>query len=277
MTDLARYYVVFAAAGLLLATSAAGRAQQPSPTAYQIHRDVIRGRVTTDSGKVVPGADIAVTMAPDRVSQFGKSDSAGRYEVVFERGTGDYLVHVSALGREAFRKRVTRTGSDSVFAVDASLKSSVQQLAPVAVQAARTRVAREIGNSLPNPVGGKEEVAGNGVYATVSPDQRGNLDALASVVPGISAVSGGGVSVLGLAPSQNGSTLNGLAFDGGSVPRGARTQSVISSSTYDPSRGGFSGAQTQVTLAPGDINLTDRKSTRLNSSHTTVSRMPSSA
>lgn len=254
----ARLSLVCTAAGLLLTAPASSRAQQPLPTSYQIHRDVIRGRVTTDSGRAVSGADIAVTMAPDRVTQFGKSDSTGHYELVFERGTGDYLVHVSALGREAFRKRVTRNGADSLFSVDASLKPSVQQLAPVAVQATRARIARETGNGFPNSVGGKEEIGGNGVYATVSPDQRGNLDALAGVVPGISAVPGGGVSVLGLAPSQNGATLNGLAFDGGSVPRGARTQSVVASSTYDPSRGGFSGAQTQVSLAPGDINMTRR-------------------
>lgn len=245
-------------AGLLLAAANGGHAQQPSPASYQIHRDVIRGRVTTDSGKVISGADVAVTMAPDRVTEFAKSDSSGRYELVFERGTGDYLVHVSAVGREAFRKRVTRIGADSVFTVDASLKASVQQLAAVTVQARRTRIARETGNSLPNPVGGKEDIAGSGVYATVSPDQRGNLDALAGTIPGISAVPGGGVSVLGLAPAQNSTTLNGLAFDGGSVPRGARTQSMVASSTYDPSRGGFSGAQTQVSLSPGDINMSRR-------------------
>ncbi len=45
-----------------------GHAQQPSSNSYQIHRDLIRGRVATDSGVVIPGADIAVTMAPDRVT-----------------------------------------------------------------------------------------------------------------------------------------------------------------------------------------------------------------
>ncbi|HTI64396.1 MAG TPA: hypothetical protein VL524_12800, partial [Gemmatimonadaceae bacterium] len=57
-----------AAAPLCLATHAS-LAQQPAP-AYQIHRDLIRGRVTTDSGVVVIGAEVAVTMAPDRTTQF---------------------------------------------------------------------------------------------------------------------------------------------------------------------------------------------------------------
>jgi hypothetical protein len=239
------------------ATSTPARAQQAPAPSYQIHHDVIRGRVTTDSGKVIAGAEVAVTMAPDRTSRFAKSDSAGRYEIAFEQGTGDYLVHIAAVGREAFRKRVTRTGSDSVFTVDAAMKSSVQQLAPVTVQANRTRIPRETGG-IGNSVGGHEETAGAGVTAAVPADQRGNLDAMMAALPGMTAVQGGGVSVLGLAPTQNGATLNGLAFDGASVPRGARTQASVASSTYDPSRGGFSGAQTQIALSPGDINLSRR-------------------
>jgi len=237
------------------AVAATAGAQQP---AYQIHRDLIRGRVTGDSGKVIAGADIAITMAPDRTSQFGKSDSSGHYEIVFEHGTGDYLVHIVALDREAFRKRITRTGSDSLFTVDAALKPVVHQLAAVRVEARRTRIARETGNGFPNAVGGREDVGGSGVTATVPPDQQGNLQSMAGAIPGVSAVPGGGVSVLGLAPSQNSTTLNGLAFDGASVPRGAETQTMIASSTYDPSRGGFSGAQTQVSLAPGNSYMSRR-------------------
>jgi len=71
-------------------------------------------------------------------------------------------------------------------------------------------------------------------------------------------VSDARASLLCLHGSRPAATLNGLAFDGGSVPRGARTQSVVASSTYDPSRGGLSGAQTQVSLSPGDINMTRR-------------------
>src|SRR5689334_11829520 len=104
--------------GLVCAASL-GAQQAPAPT-YQIHRDVIRGRVTTDSGVVIAGADVSITMAPDRLSEFAKTDSAGRYEIVFAKGTGDYLVHVASVGRQAFRKRVTRVGSDSIFIVDAT-------------------------------------------------------------------------------------------------------------------------------------------------------------
>lgn len=42
-----------------------------------------------------------------------------------------------------------------------------------------------------------------------------------------------------------------MAFGGGSVPRDAGKRVRFTTSTYDPARGGFSGAQTQVELQPG--------------------------
>jgi hypothetical protein len=225
--------------------------QAPTPT-YQIHHDVIRGRVTTDSGVVLAGADVAITMAPDRLSQFAKTDAAGRYEIAFDKGTGDYLVHIASIGRQAFRKRITRVGSDSVFTVDATLKAVVQQLAPVQVSAQRTKPARDQGNLRGQSLGAAEQ-SPNGVTGNVPIDQVGNLDAIAASLPGVTALPGGGVSVLGLPPGQNTTTLNGLVFSGGGLPRAANTVTRVSLSTYDPARGGFSGAQTQVALAPGNI------------------------
>jgi hypothetical protein len=60
-----------------------------------------------------------------------------------------------------------------------------------------------------------------------------------------------GLSVLGLGPEQNSVTLNGLAFTGSSLPRDARMRTRASTSTYDPSRGGFSGGQVAMELSPG--------------------------
>lgn len=242
-----------------MALGAQATAQQPvnQPT-YQIHRDVIRGRVITDSGAALANANVAVTMAPDRVTQFDTTDADGRYEVVFDKGTGDYLVHVAFTGRQTFRKRITRVGADSVFTVDAVMKSVVQQLAPVQVRATRTRPARNEALNFRTPGLGASEQSPGGVNGSIAPDLLGNLEAVAASLPGVSAVPGGGVSVLGAAPSQNATTLNGLDFGGGGIPRGANTAVRISSSTYDPARGGFSGGLTQVSLAPGNITTARR-------------------
>src|SRR6185312_7417096 len=79
-------------------------------------------------------------------------------------------------------------------------------------------------------------------------DALGDLAAMAASLPGVTLIPGAdglpnGFSVLGLGPDQNNITLNGLSFDGGELPRDAFTMSRLSTSTFDPSRGGFSGGQ----------------------------------
>lgn len=246
------------ALALLVLLCAASGAQAQAP----IHRDVVHGTVTSDSG-VVAGADVIVTMAPDRRSEAAKTDAAGHYSIIFEHGTGDYLVHVSATGFETFRKRVTRTGADSALTVDVKLtKGGVQQLARVQVKASAEKPQRSDAYFHENEVGASERES-QGVNGAVPADQTGDLTAAAGLVPGV-AMTPGGFSVGGLSSSQNSTTLNGMAFGGADVPRDARTSVRVASSTYDPSRGWFSGGNEDVTLAPGQIFSTRRAHLTLN-------------
>jgi hypothetical protein len=64
-------------------------------------------------------------------------------------------------------------------------------------------------------------------------------------------VGASGISVLGLNSAQNRTTLNGMAFGGAGLPRDAQVQVRLATSPYDPSRGGFSGAETAVELSSG--------------------------
>lgn len=218
-------------------------AQQPA------HTEILRGRVLADSGATpISGADVVAVMAPDRATQATKTDSAGRFELRFPNGTGDYLVHVDLMGWQSWRKRVTRTGADTVLAVDVRLAAKAIALAPITAQAERPRPTRTPG-IMPG-TGAKEEVVA-GVSAAVGPEQAGDLAAMASTIPGVNAVPGG-VSVLGLPPSANNATLNGMSFGSGDVPREARTWTRVSTSSFDPARGGFSGAQVSVDLLPGN-------------------------
>ena len=60
-----------------------------------------------------------------------------------------------------------------------------------------------------------------------------------------------GFSVLGLGADQNNITLNGLNFGGTDLPRDATTQTRVTTSSFDPSRGGFSGAQISLRTNSG--------------------------
>ena len=225
----------------------------PGGALAQGHTDIIQGHVRSDSGRIIAAASIIATRAPDRAVFQTTSDSAGSLRLSIPNGTGDYLVYVSAPGWKPLRTRVTRatpSALDTVFVVDAVLTSAAaQQLAAVRVQATKPKPQR-----YPDPgtqTGASEAIVDYFVGA-VPPELAGDIAALSATIPGITPVSGG-VSVLGLDPSQNSVTLNGMAFASGSIPRAARTSTRVSSTTYDPARGWFGGANSNVELSGGGV------------------------
>jgi hypothetical protein len=223
---------------------------------YRIQRDVINGTVTTDDGVPIAGADVIVTMAPERISRATTTDSSGRYEVIFEQGTGDYLVYIRAVGRETLRRRVTREGTESTFTVNVALKPQAQELAEVRIESRAQRPGREAGLSQ-GPGAGAAEREFLTIGGALPPDLQGDLAAMAATMPGVT-LTPDGATAFGLPPMQNTATLNGLAFNGGQMPRGMQSSTRVSSSTYDPARGGFSGLETAITLRPGGF-LTSRR------------------
>jgi hypothetical protein len=213
--------------------------------------DTLRGRVTTDSGAAITGAEVVATRAPDRAFKSATTDADGNYLIVFQQGTGDYLLHVAALGRETARVRVKRTGTETTLSHDFQLKSSVQKLETVKVEAQLPdKPERDMGFPTTQP--GEAGRGVDGVTSAIPPDVRGNIASAAATVPGV-AMTPNGISVLGLDPSQNRTTLNGLSFSGTDIPRNARTYTHVAASAYDPSHGWFSGAQVEVNLQEGSI------------------------
>jgi hypothetical protein len=224
---------------LLLAATNRGMAQS--------HVDILRGTVTTDSGAVISGAEVIATMAPDRVVIRSITGPDGRYEIRVPDGSGDYLVHISALGRETLRKRATRVGNDSVLVVDARLRSATHELKPVIVQSVLPRPNRS--TAVRSETGSASKLS-DGVIGANAPSEDGVISSMAALVPGVTATPSG-VSVLGLSADQSQTTLNGLQFAGTDIPREIRSRTRVFTSSYDPARGGFSGAQVAVELSPG--------------------------
>lgn len=218
------------------------------PLQSQARHEIIRGRVTSDSGVVVRAADVIVTRTSDRVAKTTVTGPDGTYGVDWPDGTGDYVVAVSAVGFRATSMHVARTGADSVLVADIKLSATAQRLAPVVTQARRPVPDRDPGSYTAGESGGAT-VAQNAARR-LSPDQAGDLNAIAAMLPGVAIVNGG-ISVLGLGPAQNSVTMNGLAFSGTDIPRDATTRVRVLASTYDPSNGWFSGAQTAVDLVLG--------------------------
>lgn len=224
---------------VLLSLAVVCSAQAPS--------DTIRGRITGPNGAPIAGASIHVTRAPDRTTQATTTGNDGTFSVVFSEGTGDYLVHVAAPTFEAFRKRATGVSHNLV--VDAQLSPGEATLPVVVVYGSDTRPDRDAVQGV--DVGASEAFA-DGVRGATPALERGNVAALAAITPGVIA-NAGGISALGLPASQSQITLNGLAFAGTSVPRDAAVRTRVSTSTYDPARGGFASADVALELAPGGV------------------------
>jgi hypothetical protein len=208
--------------------------------------EVIRGTVTADSSHALAGIVVIVTMAPDRLSRQAITDSSGRYEIRFERGTGDYLVYSGPPGYRAFRRRIA-LGQTGLAVIDIHLVSEAAQLSAVRVVATKPRPLPD-GGFLRDPTA--VDFSALGLTGAVAPNLAGDLSSLALTVPGLSAATDGQLVVFGVA-GQVSTTFNGTTLGQTDIPRDARTQVRVIKTAYDPSIGGFGGARINVEMGQG--------------------------
>lgn len=243
----------------LFALTAVAAATLAPTTASAQTADVVRGRVIDDSSRAVVGATVNITRGPDRLVQTVTTDTAGRFSSRFDPGTGDYLVHVSFAGFRPARRRVERLGSERELVADFTLGRDMALLEAVRVNANRpVRAQAQVSSAYQRETGASEQYD-QGVAGRISPNAAGNLNTIASTIPGIT-MTPGGPSMLGSSPSSNLTTLNGMALPGGALPRAARAETRVTGATFDATRGGFAGANIDVRLGAGDRNYQNRNS-----------------
>ncbi|HEY9229431.1 MAG TPA: carboxypeptidase-like regulatory domain-containing protein, partial [Gemmatimonadaceae bacterium] len=229
------------------------RAEAQSPTQQA---EVLTGTVKSDSGVAIPNAQITVTPAGGgfSVAVTVRSNEQGRWTASIPNRAAEYFVTVSAIGWVQQRTTVKTSGNGNPVVVDVALKKAAVQLGPVRITETRRQPPqREV---IGPDVAATEKgiIASSEVFAVAD---QGDLMGMIAQVPGIQLTndpSSGlpGFSVLGLSGAQNNVTLNGLNFGGSDVPRDIIGAVRVSASTYDVSRGGFSGAQLSVTQAAGN-------------------------
>jgi len=213
-------------------------------------QDIIRGRVVGPDKKPLENVTVTATSLIDQTSRSTKTNKDGRFSIIFSGGGGDYMLAYTAIGYQPTRFEVKREVDEDILIADAGMSKTAVALAPVRITAGREKPGRE-GNQL--DVGGREESVNTN---NVPIDALGDLAAMAATLPGVTLIPGAegeaaGFSVLGLGADQNNITLNGLNFGSSDLPRDATTQTRVSTSSYDPSRGGFSGAQISLRTNSG--------------------------
>jgi hypothetical protein len=247
-------------AALLLTWHAVAKAQQANR-----RHDVIQGRVTSDSGRAVPDANVVGAQRSDSAAISRRessnfvtvvTDTAGRFTLDFPNGDGAYVVIVTKAGFQRLTLPATRSGGDSVIVVSAHLtRIGAPQGLPRVVSTAKQPKPDRNTSNLADVGAAESNTVPQNAARRLPPDLAGDLAAIAAMTPGVMPTPGG-ISVLGLGPGQNSITLNGVAFAATDIPRDAATRVRVTTSSYDPSIGWFSGARTQVDLIPGDLFTT---------------------
>jgi hypothetical protein len=212
--------------------------------------DVIRGQVTGDDDDPIENANITATSVAGGVNRTARTDRNGRFTITFPGGDGDYFITVASLGYTPRRFEVRRTADQDILVADVQLSRMVI-LDTVRAVAERDRVNRN--ERTPDVSGTEQAAAGN---AAVAADQQGDLNAIASTIPGVTPVLSAegdpaGFSVLGLSADQNSMTLNGANLGSSTLPRDAQVSTSLVTAPYDVSRGGFSGGQLNVRSGSG--------------------------
>jgi hypothetical protein len=221
--------------------------------------DVIRGRVTGPDGQPVTNATVKASGYTGNVTKTTRTDKNGRYSITYPAGEGDYWLEFTAIGFVPKRFEVKRVADEEIMIADAKLASNIATLDALNVTANGPRALANRNSANPN-VAGNETALSN---ANVSPDQMGNLAALAAGIPGIQLIPGldGAADVfsaLGLSADQNSTTFNGLGSGISTLPVDAQVSASVLTYSYDPGLGNFSGARIQLNSLPG-TNFSSRQ------------------
>lgn len=211
--------------------------------------DVIRGRVTSSEGQPLAGVHVTATSIPGNVTRSANTNNDGRFQMAFPGGPGDYIVGYALFGYAYRQFQLKRLADEDVLVADARL-APIQLDTLVVVGERQEKVSR---NSQTPDVSGTERAITNSV---LPPESQGDIAAMAASLPGVLLVPGlegeaDGFSVLGLGADQNSVTLNGMQNGSSNLPRDAAISSSLSTSPYDPSRGGFSGANFNIRSRSG--------------------------
>lgn len=214
--------------------------------------DIIRGRVIGTDAQSIPNVLVTATTLSGNVSRSSRTDKNGRYTISFPGGEGDYWVTFSAVGLGPRRYQVKRTADQEILIADARMTPATITLDAVQV----TERAAASRTDTVSDVSGTEKTVDDATAGFLNADQLGDLAAMASAIPGVQLLLGAdgasdAFSVFGLGGDQNNTQLNGLNFGDAALPRDANIMTSLSTSSYDVSRGGFSGGQLQVRTRAG--------------------------
>lgn len=225
----------------------------PASAAAQIgsSTDIITGVVTNAEGQPVEDATVEAYSLETQVTRRARTDARGRYTILFPDGGGQYRMTARAIGLSPRIELIQRHADEDRLVWSPRLGGGAVTLEGIEVRAG-PQLARAPDGPTP---GSTERFLGPDQLARLPVDNT-DLTSLVGLVPGVvpitaSDTTAAGYSVAGLGPDANALTLDGLLFGTSSIPQEALRQTRVVTSTYDVSRGQFSGGLIASTTRSG--------------------------
>ncbi len=211
--------------------------------------DIITGVVTNEDGDPIQDAVVEAYSLETQVTRRARTDARGRYTILFPDGGGQYRMTVRVLGMTPRIALIQRDADEDRLRWNVQLRGSTITLQSIDVNAQTLR-----GGEGPTP--GSSERAFNPDQLAQLPVDPSDLASVASLMAGVLPISGtdssaSSFSVAGLGPDANAVTLDGLLFGSTTVPQEGLRQTRVVTSTYDVSRGQFSGGLVASTTRSG--------------------------
>lgn len=228
--------VVALIAVFALSTARAARAQTS---------EIVRGTVTDTAHRPIAGASVVVSAIGTTVERTATTDDQGHFVTLFASEYRNYTVVVRKIGFAVELRSANRSGLSNVISTTVVLRASAVTLAPLTVTAPRL---------LPRDHVERPSIGGEATSTMNSRDflhDPSKVDSMTALVPGLFATDGG-ISALGAPTDQNGVVLDGLPLAGIDLPPDAICGASVATTTSDPARGGFAGAQTALSSCRGN-------------------------
>ena len=232
----------------------------PAFALAQGNTEVVRGRIFAGNAEPVEDAVVTVTGLQTNAVRVTRTNDKGVYTVLFADGEGEYVISARALGYTPGTARASRLGDVNVLVADITLTPVAAKLDTVTVVGERLQL--HLGDD--RSVGGSDQDITGGALFSLDPS---DIRSLAANVPGVMYIPGvngqpSAFSVLGAPPDQNSVLVDGSTFNGTTLPQDAISSARLATTTFDPSRGRFSGGQLSIRTRGGsDIFTADMHTT----------------
>lgn len=218
----------------------------PAAAACQGAPAWVAGTVRDPSGN--PVAEAKVRVIPLNAPEAGavRTGADGGFRVALPEGTSDFILSVERIGFVAATLELVVRPGQSLVSRDVVLTPQ-----PLALEGLQVRPpARTSRPVLGTTPGGRDETRLSGVGGEV-PLEPGDLASLAALNPGVRSLGGGALSISAQPAEQTSTTLDGASFGASSLPQEGLRSIRTSTTSFDVSRGQFTGGQVAATTLAG--------------------------